>query len=86
MYAYIHSFLDSFPIEAVIALKFFFFFTEFIYFCLCWVFVACGLFSSCGERGLLFVVVHGLLIVVASFVAERGLQYLCLVGSRTQAQ
>ena len=27
-------------------------------------------FSSCGERGLLFVAVHGLLIVVASLVAE----------------
>ena len=30
-------------------------------------------FSSCGERGLLFVVVHGLLIAVASFVEEHGL-------------
>ena len=30
--------------------------------------------SSCGERGLLFVVVRGLLIVVASFVAEHGIQ------------
>ena len=30
-------------------------------------------FSSCGEWGLLFVVVHGLLIAVASFVAEHGL-------------
>ena len=30
-------------------------------------------FSSCGERGLLFVAVHGLLIVVASLVAEHGL-------------
>ena len=30
-------------------------------------------FSSCGEQGLLFVVVHGLLIVVVSFVAEHGL-------------
>ena len=30
-------------------------------------------FSSCGERGLLFVVVRGLLIVVASLVAEHGL-------------
>ena len=30
-------------------------------------------FSSCGERGLLFVVVHRLLIVVASLVAEHGL-------------
>ena len=30
-------------------------------------------FSSCGERGLLFVEVHGLLIVVASVVVARGL-------------
>ena len=30
-------------------------------------------FSSCVERGLLFVAVHGLLIVVASLVAEHGL-------------
>ena len=30
-------------------------------------------FSSCGERGLLFVVVRGLLIVVASPAAELGL-------------
>ena len=30
-------------------------------------------FSSCRERGLLFVAVCGLLIVVASLVAERGL-------------
>ena len=29
--------------------------------------------SSCGERGLLFVAVHGPLIVVASLVAEHGL-------------
>ena len=28
---------------------------------------------SCGERGLLFVAVHGLLIAVASPVAEHGL-------------
>ena len=27
-------------------------------------------FSSCGERGLLFLAVHGLLIAVASLVAE----------------
>ena len=45
-----------------------------IYFWLRWVFVAeRGLFSSSGERGLLFVVVHGLLIAVASLVAEHGL-------------
>ena len=30
-------------------------------------------FSSCGEWGLLFVVLHGLLIAVASLVAELGL-------------
>ena len=30
-------------------------------------------FSSCGEWGLLFVAVHGLLIVVAPLVAEHGL-------------
>ena len=30
-------------------------------------------FSSCGERGLLFVAVHTFLIAVASLVAEHGL-------------
>ena len=30
-------------------------------------------FSSCGEWGLLFIVVYGLLIAVASLVAEHGL-------------
>ena len=30
-------------------------------------------FSSCGEQGLLFVVVRGLLTEVASLVAEHGL-------------
>ena len=39
----------------------------FIYLRLCWVFVAAhGLFSGCGERGLLFVAVCGPLIAVAS--------------------
>ena len=33
----------------------------------------CGLLSSCGERGLLFVVVRGLLIAVASLVVVHGL-------------
>ena len=52
-----------------------FFLIYFIYyFWLCWVFVAArGLFSSCGEWGLLLVAVHGLLIAVASLVAEHGL-------------
>ena len=45
----------------------------FIYFWLHWVFVAAhGLFSSCGERGPLFIAVLGLLTAVASLVAERG--------------
>ena len=30
-------------------------------------------FSSCGEQGLLFIAVRGLLIAVASLVAEHGL-------------
>ena len=32
-----------------------------------------GLSFSCGERGLLFVAVHGLLIAVVSLAAEHGL-------------
>ena len=52
----------------------FFFFNLFVYFL-----AALGLrccmqaFSSGGEQGLLFVAVHGLLIAVASLVAEHGL-------------
>ena len=39
-----------------------------------WVFVAaCRLFSSCGQWGLLFVAVRGLLIAVASLVAQHRL-------------
>ena len=44
------------------------------YFWLCWVFVAARAFSSCSERGLLFIAVRGLLVAVASLVAEPGLQ------------
>ena len=43
------------------------------YFWLHWVFVAALAFSSCGEWRLLFVVVRGLPITVASLVAEHGL-------------
>ena len=61
-----------------IACCLFFFFNKFTYFiylffgalglrCYTWV------FSRCSERGLLFVAVHGLLIAVASLVAEHGL-------------
>ena len=45
-----------------------------IYFWLCWVFVAAlRLFSSCGDWGLLCVVVQGLLIVAVSLVVDHGL-------------
>ena len=52
----------------------YFFFLIFIYF-LAALGLRCSVraFSSCGERGLLFVVAHGLLIVVASLVVEHGL-------------
>ena len=67
---YLQIFSENFNISC-------FFFNNFIYFLLL---AALGLccctqaFSSCGERGLLFVVVHGLLIAVASPMAEHGLQ------------
>ena len=53
----------------------FFFFNLFIYLFLAALGLRCcaWAFSSCGERGLLFVVVHRLLIAVASLVAEHGL-------------
>ena len=82
---------------------FFFFFNKFIYL---FIFVCLGssllstgfLFFSCSEQGLLFVVVHKPLIVVASLVVEQGsrrtgfsscgtwAQQLWSTGSRAQAQ
>ena len=52
-----------------------FFFNKFIYLFLAALGLRCctRAFSSCGERGLPFVVVRGLLTVVASLVAEHGL-------------
>ena len=41
-------------------------------FWLCWVFIACGLFSSCSEQGCSLVAVRWLLIEVASLVAAPG--------------
>ena len=51
------------------------FFFNFIYLFLAVLGLCCctRAFSSCGEQGLLFVVVSGLLIAVASLVAEHGL-------------
>ena len=49
-------------------------FFPFFNFWLCWVFVAVRRLSLVGgEQGLLFVAVHGLLIAVASLVAEHWL-------------
>ena len=53
----------------------FFFLIYFIYLFLAALGLPCCMraFSSCGKRGLLFVAVRGLLIAVASLVAEHGL-------------
>ena len=51
-----------------------FLFIYLFYFWLCWVLVAAhGLSLVGGEQALLFVAVRGLLIAVASLVAEHGL-------------
>ena len=46
---------------------FFLFFLSVLGLCCC-----AQAFSSCGEQGLLFIALRGLLIAVASFVAEHG--------------
>ena len=53
----------------------FFFFNKFIYLFLAVLGLRCcaRVFSSCSERGLLFIAVRGLLTAVASLVAEHGL-------------
>ena len=51
----------------------FYFILLFIYLWLCWVFIAARAFSSCGERGLLFVAVCGLLTAVASHCGAQAL-------------
>ena len=70
----------SFPINSNNALCFLLFiyllgFILFIYLFLAALGLHCcaRAFSSCGERGLLFIAVRGLLIAVASFAAEHGL-------------
>ena len=51
------------------------FFYKFVYLFLAALGLRCcaQAFSSCSERGLLFVAVRGLLVAVASLVAEHGL-------------
>ena len=55
--------------------SFFFFFNILFYLFLAVLGLRCCVwaFSSCGERGLLFLAVRGLLIEVASLVVEHGL-------------
>ena len=57
------------------SILFYFLINLFIYLSLAALGLRCCMraFSSCGERGLLFVAVHGLLIVVASLVVANGL-------------
>ena len=70
----------------------FFFFNKFIYFIIFLILAVLGLrfcaraFSSCGERGPLFIAVRRPLTVAASLVAERRLQMrrLSNCGSRAQ--
>ena len=68
---------DSAKLGCMLMSSFFFFnkFILFIYLFLAALGLRCCVlaFSSCGEWGLLFVVVRGLLIAVASLVVERGL-------------
>ena len=70
----------SMPVDQTSLLGSYAFIFVFIFFNLIYLFLAAlGLlcctqaFSSCGERGLLFVAVHRLLIAVASLVAEHRL-------------
>ena len=66
----------------------FFFLNKFIYLFLAALGLRCctQAFSSCGERGLLFLAVRGLLIMVASLLAEHGLQVRRLSSCGTRAQ
>ena len=78
---YYHHHLSTFflpcsynhPLLSVGTFFFFNLFILFIYFWLCWVFIAVRAFSSCVQRGLLYIAVSRLLIVVASLVEEHGL-------------
>ena len=78
-------------VKVLLLLLFFYFLNLFIY--LIYLFLAAlGLrccaqaFSSCGERGLLFIAVRGFLITVASLVVEHGLLARRLSSCGAQAQ
>ena len=67
--------LESLQVQCIFVCCFFFLINLFIYLFLAALDLRCcaRAFSSCGERGLLFVAVHGLLMEVASLVVEHGL-------------
>ena len=70
---YIYIFFNFFKINLIYFVIYFI--NLFIYLFLAALGLRCcaRAFSSCGEQGLLFVAVHGLLTAVASLVAEHGL-------------
>ena len=70
-FAFINLFIpfNNFVRDFIIILKFIYLFLAALGLCCC-----AHTFSSCSERGLFFVAVRGLLIAVASLVAEHGLQ------------
>ena len=72
-YTILHSYHQY--MRVLVALHAVSFFNLFIYSFLATLGLCCcaQAFPSCGEWGLLFVAVHGLLIVLASLVAEHGL-------------
>ena len=69
-------------------MSFFFLINVFIYLFLAALGLCCCTWasSSCGERGLLFVVVHRLLIAVALFLQSTGSRHMGLSSCSTQAQ
>ena len=70
------SFEQSYRKSSVFVLFFSFYLVFYLFYFLAVLGLRCcaWAFSSCGERGLLFIAVCGLLIAVASLVVEHGLQ------------
>ena len=62
------------PEKSLFCLHFFFYTFIYLYLAVLGLHCCTRAFSSCGEQGLLFVVVRGLLIAVAFLVAEHGLK------------
>ena len=75
IYMFLLLLLNSASIFFFLKEIFFFWYLLFIYLFMAVLGLCCCVqaFSGCGERGLLFIAVHGLLIAVASLVVEHGL-------------